>query len=248
MSEFTGRVYKITNTVNGKIYVGQTKTSLTKRFTSHKCESKKERYTTELYKEMREYGSEKFKIEPLSEIKTNTKEDLSSMLNVLERQYISNLKPEYNVSPGGIGHTGVHWTEERREKFKELMSGENNPNFGKEMSNETREKLSKSLKGRVISEESRKKRSETMKGVPKSDETRMKMKESASKRTNNLPSGKDHHSSKSIEQYDKEGNLLGTFESIHHAAKKLSVQPGGICMCCKGKLKTTGGFIFKYKD
>ncbi len=87
-----------------------------------------------------------------------------------------------------------------------------------------------------------------MKGVPKSEDTRKKMKEEANNRTNKLPAGKDHHNSKCIEQYDKEGNLIKTFESIHQAAKELSVQPGGICMCCKGKLRTTGGFVFKYKD
>lgn len=37
-------------------------------------------------------------------------------------------------------------------------------------------------------------------------------------------------------------------ESIHQAAKELSIQPNGICLNCKGKLKTTGGYIFKYVD
>jgi group I intron endonuclease len=157
-------------------------------------------------------------------------------------------KPAYNASPGGLGHTGVPWTEERREKFKELMSGENNPCFGKPKSDETREKLSKALKGRVISEESRVKRRETMKGIPKSDETREKMKEAAKNRTNKMPSGKEHHNSKSVIQSDLHGNLIKTFDSIHHAAKEVSIQPGGICMCCKGKLKTTGGYVFKYNE
>ncbi len=52
MSEFSGRIYKITNTLNGKLYVGQTKTSLNKRFISHKCESKKEKFINKLYMEI----------------------------------------------------------------------------------------------------------------------------------------------------------------------------------------------------
>lgn len=246
MSQFSGHVYKITNIVNDKLYVGQTRTSLSKRFISHKCECKRGRYNNKLYEEMLEFGIENFEIESLAEIKTNTKEDLHDMLNVLEKQYIEKLKPAYNIAPGGLGHTGVPWTQERREKFKELMSGENNPNFGKEMSEETRQKLSNALKGRVISEESRKKRSETMKGVPKPEETRKKMKEAANKRTNKTPSGKEHHNSKTVIQCDLEGNLIKTFESIRQAANELKIQPNGICLCCKGKLKTSGGYIWKY--
>lgn len=87
-----------------------------------------------------------------------------------------------------------------------------------------------------------------MKGVPKSEETRKKMKEASSKRTNKLPTGKNHHNSKTINQFDLNGNLIKTFESIHQAAKELTLQPNGICLCCKGKLKTSGGFVWKYKE
>lgn len=247
MSEFTGHVYKITNTVNGKVYVGQTKTSLNKRFTSHKCESKKERYTNKFYEEMRELGTENFKIESLSEIKTKTRDELSNMLNILEKEYIKILKPAYNAAPGGVGNTGVQWTQERKEKFKSLMSGENNHNFGKPLSEETKEKLSKALKGRLISEESRKSRSQKMKGVPKSEETREKMKEAAKNRTNKQPSGKDHARSKSVDQYDTEGNFIRTYDSIGQAAKELSIQVNGICLCCQGKLQKSGGFVWKYR-
>ncbi len=246
MSYFTGHVYKITNMANSKIYVGQTKTTLNKRFTSHKCESKRERYINKLYEEMREFGTENFEIESLSEIKTNTKDELSNMLNILEKEYIERLNPEYNAAPGGLGHTGVPRTEERRENFKSRMSGENNPNFGKPLSDVTKEKLSKALKGRVISEESRKSRSLKMKGVAKSEETREKMKEAAKNRTNNPPAGKDHTRSKSVDQYDTEGNFIRTYDSIGQAAKELSIQVNGICLCCQGKLKKSGGFVWKY--
>lgn len=246
MSQFTGYVYKITNIVNNKIYIGQTSNTLNKRFINHKSEARRTKIDTPIYRAMRKHGTENFKIESLVEIKVNSKDELHEILNKLEVYYIEKLKPDYNSAPGGLGSTGVTWTEERREKFKELMSGENNPCFGKPKSEETRKKLSDALKGRVISEESRRKTSETMKGVAKSEETRQRMKEAASKRTNKLPTGKDHHNSKSIIQFDLEGNQIKVFESIHQAAKELSIQPNGICLCCKGKLKKTGGFIFRY--
>lgn len=246
MSQFTGYIYKIMNKINNNFYIGQTKTSINKRYVNHKSEARRTKIDTPLYRAMRKYGVENFEVSSIIEIKTNTKEELYEMLNELEMNYIEKLKPAYNAAPGGLGHTGVQWTEERKENFKKLMSGEKNPNFGKSLSEETRKKLSDKLKGRVISEETRKKTSQTMKGVPKTDETRKKMKESASKRMNIMPSGKEHHRSKSVIQYDLVGNFIKEHESIHKAAKELSIQPNGICLNCKGKLKTTGGYIFKY--
>jgi group I intron endonuclease len=245
MLQFTGHVYKITNKITDDIYIGQTRTSLNKRFTSHKCEANKDRYTNLLYDNMREYGIENFEVASITEIKTETKEELARLLNISEIEHIKLLRPAYNSAPGGLGVTGVEWTPERRERFKELMSGENNRNFGKPLPEETRKKLSESLKGRIIPEETRQKTSQTMKGVRKSDETRKKMKEAANNRTNKMPTGKDHHNSKSVEQYDLNGTLINTFESIHQAASELSLQTSGICMCCKGKLKTSGGFVWK---
>lgn len=246
MSQFTGYIYKITNKVNNNFYIGQTKTSINKRYVNHKSEAKRNKIDCPIYRAMRKYGIENFEVSEIEKITYETKEELTETLNELEMHYIEKLKPAYNAAPGGLGSTGVPWTEERKEKFKKLMSGENNPCFGKPKSEETRKKLSDALKGRVVTEDTRKQISESMKGVQKSEETRKKMKEAASKRTNKMPTGKDHHNSKSINQYDLNGNFIKTFESIHQAAKELSIQPNGICLNCKGKLKTTGGYIFKY--
>jgi group I intron endonuclease len=248
MKEFTGYIYRINNKLNSEFYIGRTTTSINKRFVNHRYEARRNKIQCEIYRAMRKYGTENFEAVEVETINASSKGELSDKLDELEIYYIYTLNPEYNSAPGGLGHTGVTWSDERREKFKELMSGENNPCFGKPKSDETREKLSKALKGRVIHEESRKKISETMKGVPKSDETRNKMKEAAKNRTNKPPSGKEHHNSKCVDQYDLKGNLIKTFDSIHHAAKELSIQPGGICMCCKGKLKTSGGYVFKYNE
>ncbi len=246
MSKFVGYIYRINNKLNNEFYIGRTTTTVNKRFVNHRYEARRNKIDCAIYRAMRKYGTENFEAIEVEKVTANTKGELSDKLDELEMHYIAHFKPVYNSAPGGIGRTGVSWTEERREKFRELMSGENNPNFGKEMSEETRQKLSDALKGRVISEESRKKRSETMKGVPKTEETRIKMREAASKRTNKMPTGKEHHNSKSIAQYDLEGNLINTFESIHQAAKELSIQPNGICLCCKGKLKKSGGYVFRY--
>ena len=39
-----------------------------------------------------------------------------------------------------------------------------------------------------------------------------------------------------------------TFESINVAARELGLNSGGICSCCKGRLKSTGGYHFRYAE
>lgn len=241
---YTGRVYRIDNLENGNFYIGQTRSSLSRRFNDHKSEARRGEVNMVLYNAMRKYGVDVFTIEDIEVIEAETKDALSKLLNEREIHFIATLDPPYNTAPGGLGHTGIAWTEERRQRFKELMSGENNPNFGKPLSVETKEKLSTALKGRIIPKEVRKKTSETMKGVPKSEETRKRMSE-AQKGHPSLK-GKDSKKAIAIEQYDKEGNLIKSFGSIADAANELGCQRSGICFCLKGRIQTSAGFIWKY--
>lgn len=49
-------------------------------------------------------------------------------------------------------------------------------------------------------------------------------------------------------QYTKQGELVKIWNSIKEASVELGISAGGICSCCKGKLKTHKGFIWKYVD
>lgn len=51
---------------------------------------------------------------------------------------------------------------------------------------------------------------------------------------------------KKVIQYDKKMNEINRYNSIKEAANKLNIFESGICNCCKNKLKTSGGFIWKY--
>lgn len=53
------------------------------------------------------------------------------------------------------------------------------------------------------------------------------------------------NSPKEIEQYDLEGNLIKTFNSINQARKETGISK--ISQVCLGRRKTAGGFIWKYK-
>lgn len=69
-----------------------------------------------------------------------------------------------NYTNGGDGNTGHKHTEEWKKARSEAMSGENNPFYGKKLSEEHRQNVINSIIGRKHSEETKKKQSEAHKG------------------------------------------------------------------------------------
>jgi len=55
------------------------------------------------------------------------------------------------------------------------------------------------------------------------------------------------HESKSVIQFDKQGNFIKEWDSITDASKSLDIHIFCICSACKNKQKTAGKFIWKYK-
>ena len=52
-----------------------------------------------------------------------------------------------------------------------------------------------------------------------------------------------------IHQFDKDGKLIKTYDSISQASKDTGIDDGTICKVCKGSgNKTAGGYIWKYDD
>ena len=82
-------VYKITNTVTGDFYIGSSK-DVKRRWRQHKCKSIwNQQPNNPLYKDMQEYGLDKFIFEVLAEVE-------KEKLKETEQQYIEKLKPIYN--------------------------------------------------------------------------------------------------------------------------------------------------------
>ena len=53
--------------------------------------------------------------------------------------------------------------------------------------------------------------------------------------------------SKPVLQYDKNGIFVKEYHSIQDAERKTGVHQQNICMVCKGKLKSSGGYVWRYK-
>ena len=64
--------------------------------------------------------------------------------------------------------------------------------------------------------------------------------------TRNEKIGAGH--SKTVEQYDLEGNLIATYPSTRIAAEKNHVKPSCIAQCARGDSKTAYGFIWRYSS
>jgi group I intron endonuclease len=108
-------IYKITNTVNGRIYVGKTELTMEERWKVHLRDAKKVKRP--LYAAMRKYGIDKF-VTDIIELCEGLDE-----LNARERYWIATLKStlpdgNYNIGDGGEGGYVIrNWPEEHKRKL-----------------------------------------------------------------------------------------------------------------------------------
>lgn len=59
--------------------------------------------------------------------------------------------------------------------------------------------------------------------------------------------GSEHNCSKKVAQYDKVTHeLIKIWGGIREVERELGISHGNISACCKGKLKSAGGFVWKY--
>ena len=164
-------IYKTTNKVNGKIYVGQ------------HCTSANDGYFGSgilIQKAIKKYGKENFIRETLEHC---------TSANVDEREifWIDNLSAinqenGYNIHLGG---TGASSGENNHMYGNHMFTGQNHPMYGKHHSEETKLKIKESTLGRTVSNETRNKmiinhannsgKNHPMFGKKHSNETRNKM-------------------------------------------------------------------------
>lgn len=141
-------IYKTTNIVNGKIYIGQDLHNNKKYLGSGKI------LKTALIK----YGKENFVKEILEEC--NNKEQLNEREKFwIEKFNSRNRKIGYNISSGGV-YGDTITTNPNKNKIIEKIKKSNK---GKKRSDEVRQKISESLKGHIVSQKTRNKIKKTRK-------------------------------------------------------------------------------------
>ena len=120
--------YVITNTVDGKKYVGATTQSLKNRYRNHLTEAKKGRVHP-LYDAMRLYGEENFACEQIAVAASI--EDLREMEKqlIVEFDSLAANGKGYNARAGGDSAYGYKLTDETRARMSKARAGKKRPEF-----------------------------------------------------------------------------------------------------------------------
>ena len=215
-------VYKHTSP-SEKIYIGITSQTPENRWRNGNGYKKHSHF----YNAIQKYGWDNFKHEIL--FANLTKEEAEQKEIELIKMYKSNCKTHgYNIDNGGNSN-GKH-SDETRKKIKENhfdISGVNHPMFSKFHSEETKQKISKSKTGKGT----RIKISNALKGRKMEKEWIEKMAEGHKK---------------SILQYSLNNEFIRKWNSIKDIEVELGIAHQSIVACCKGRIKTSHNYIWKY--
>lgn len=163
-------IYKATNLINEKVYIGQTINNLKKRKRDHISNALNKENNMYFHRAIRKYGSNSFTWKILQEC------DTIEELNRLEIYYIdlyNTFKNGYNLTLGGNSIMGFKHSEETKKRMSEAAKGRklskdqiqrlSEINKGKKLSEETRRRISESLRGKHHTKESIKKMSDAKK-------------------------------------------------------------------------------------
>lgn len=236
-------VYKITNQINNKCYIGQTTQGISRRWTEHKRDSKNR--DSEMYKDMRKYGVHNFSVEVLES--GLTQQELSQQ-EVYWIKKTESFERGYNLTTGGI--SGFQMSESTVAKISVANTGENNNMYGKTHSEEAREKISKAHKGKVMTKKQRKNMSLARQGEKNhfygkhhTEETKdylrqinlgRKHTESAKRKMSEQCKGNKHHNygnrgrnstyTVPIAQYDSNWKLIRKFDTVKETLEFLGMK------------------------
>jgi group I intron endonuclease len=120
-----GIIYKATNTINGKVYIGQTVKTLEIRIIGHLSSSRSGKYPSNyFFRAMNKYGEDAFQWEEIDQADTNAELDEKEVYWI--KFYNANGEGGYNLTDGGSGVRGYKVTEEgverRRNVLKEMWA------------------------------------------------------------------------------------------------------------------------------
>jgi group I intron endonuclease len=135
--EIFGIIYKATNKVNRKMYIGQTTWFLDKRIYFHIYNALSKRDNMYFHKAIKKHGIDNFVWEVIKEC--NSLEELNKAEIEMIKKH-NTFENGYNLSEGGEGQSGFKHSEEAKKKMSKARKGSNGSFYGKFGKNHSRAK------------------------------------------------------------------------------------------------------------
>lgn len=136
-------IYKITNLVNNKIYIGQTIDPDT-RWKQHRLAAKNNPNSQVISRAINKHNIKNFKFEVISSVFDDGCDDVE--VDIISQYNATDKSIGYNVALGGKKHI---LSEETKKKMSKSSMGKPGTNNGKKFSNEHRRRMSNAAIGRV---------------------------------------------------------------------------------------------------
>ena len=226
-------------TPSGKRYIGISKDPV-KRWNSGKGYVKNYHF----FRAINKYGWENIDHDIL-ESGLTAEEAKTKERELIEFYKTTDRKNGYNLRDGGDGSFSSY--------SRALMSKHrigNTNSAGRELSSETKTKISDSLKdyyngceGTFLGKHHTAETILKLKNRSVSDETRKRM----SKNHANVK-GKNNPAARAVYQYSVDGVLIHRYDCITQAARENGIDNSSIGKCCHGKKKTAGGYVWKFAN
>lgn len=226
-------VYVHINKINNKMYFGITCQNTDTRWKNGHGYKKGNPY---FWNAICKYGWENFYhivlFKDLSKELANIIEsELVKIYNTTDKKY------GYNLMNGGNSNRHTEYTKRKIKENHADVSGDKNPFYGKHHTKETINKIKNKLNGKFVKEKSPVyKRKHTPEAIEKMSGERPSVK------------GENNPRARKINQYDLDRNFIRSYWGCMEVKELYGYDNSAIAKCCKGIVKTSYGYIWRYAD
>lgn len=253
-------IYKITNKINGRVYIGSAK-EFKERWKEHTYSLRHQRHSNKfLQADYNKCGEEAFLFEVIEETEGMTKKErLVIEENYIKQHYDGGINC-YNLCNKAVSREGS--TDKNPEITKAKRSKASKTQWE---NSHRREKHKKDMEHYWQSKEAKAKHHETLLTQWNNEIFRRKMSERMSGENNTMygkigslhPKFGVKHSeetkrkqaigrSKPIRQYTKNGEFVAEYYGAKEASRQTNITYIGIVQAANGKAKTAGGYVWRY--
>ena len=220
-------IYKIENNINGKVYIGQS-VDIKNRWRGHIFDSfhkEAKDFNMVIHRAIRKYGKENFTFSIIEECNKDSLNDREIFWIDVYDSYNNG----YNATKGGNNYDHSWKSVELYNYDGEYVKTLPSATAVAEFLN-----ISRNVVYQVLHKQRRSCGGYQLKYKDDVEE----IKPYKNRQGGKIP----------VLQLDNDFNIIQEYESSYDAARKLNLDPSCITKCCKGKLKTHGGYRWIYKE